>query len=681
MIPFGSTPSPREKLEHWLEEALEPTGRLPFSFRYGGSPSAGLLRTCAFTKEVRALDAGADRITAAYQLADGLQATVQCTYYKDTPAVEWSLSFRNNGGKNSAVLEHVKPLDLGVEYSPFRTAGTQQYGAHDNILYYSGGSDCKADDFLPLQEILHYISNKGSMHFGSLNGRPTSGSHGCFPYFNLKTQDCGVILALAWGGQWELDLQLQAREPGSSAACFRFSGGMPGTRLFLLPGEKISTPRVLVMPWSGEVDDAQNSFRRHMLRRHHPHIDGRPVRLPVSATCWGTDEQDHLRQLELIERSGLPVDAYWIDAGWYGKPGTHCNEQTSNDWSDNVGYHEHDPLRYPDGLRPVSDRARALGMKFLLWFEHERAVYGTPATLEHPEFFLGERKKGAHLILNLGDPKAWQWMFNNISTKITDYGIDILRVDHNVDPLAAWEANDPPGRHGITQIRCVEGFYRLWDALLERHPGLVIDNCASGGRRLEFEAMGRSVALFRTDYSCYTDNSPTGHQMMTCGLGKWVPVSSPGGSFSDRYTFRSMMNQGISISVGEIEAALNDPDRLAELRAMFAELERVRDLYAADLYPLTNVTVCNRDWLAYELCDPAKNRAAVVCFRREECPFEASRFRLKGLRPASAYRVEDASSGETVVRTGRSLMEEGLPVTLGQPRSSALLYIDPDASL
>ena len=161
-------------------------------------------------------------ITAAYQLADGLQATVQCTYYKDTPAVEWSLSFRNNGGKNSAVLEHVKPLDIGVEYSPFRTAGTQQYGAHDNILYYSGGSDCKADDFLPLQEILHYISNKGSMHFGSLNGRPTSGSHGCFPYFNLKTQDCGVILALAWGGQWELDLQLQAREPGSSAACFRF---------------------------------------------------------------------------------------------------------------------------------------------------------------------------------------------------------------------------------------------------------------------------------------------------------------------------------------------------------------------------------------------------------------------------------------------------------------------------
>ena len=139
MIPFGSTPSPREKLEHWLEEALEPTGRLPFSFRYGGSPSAGLLRTCAFTKEVRALDAGADRITAAYQLADGLQATVQCTYYKDTPAVEWSLSFRNNGGKNSAVLEHVKPLDLGVEYSPFRTAGTQQYGAQDNILYYSGG--------------------------------------------------------------------------------------------------------------------------------------------------------------------------------------------------------------------------------------------------------------------------------------------------------------------------------------------------------------------------------------------------------------------------------------------------------------------------------------------------------------------------------------------------------------
>lgn len=182
MIPFGSTPSPREKLEHWLEEALEPTGQLPFSFRYGGSPSAGC---CAPALLPRRSRPGCRRRPHHRRLPAGRrpQATVQCTYYKDTPAVEWSLSFRNNGGENSAVLEHVKPLDLGVEYSPFRTAGTQQYGAHDNILYYSGGSDCKADDFLPLQEILHYISNKGSMHFGSLNGRPTSGLPRLLPLF------------------------------------------------------------------------------------------------------------------------------------------------------------------------------------------------------------------------------------------------------------------------------------------------------------------------------------------------------------------------------------------------------------------------------------------------------------------------------------------------------------------
>ena len=674
MIPFGSDITAAEKLSQWIERDFTPGGFLPFSFRYGGKSSAEFLPGCTCSREVTTVDAKRQRVTLTFTAPEGLRVTAELTHFLDFPAAEWAITFENIEKENSAIIEDVKAIDLGVQYSPFRTAGTQQFGAHDNILSYSGGSDCKVDDFLPLQEVLHYIANRKSMHFGSMNGRPTSGSHGSMPYFNMKTMDCGVILAIGWAGQWEMDLFTGQKE--NDTTCLRFTGGMPDTHLLLYPAEKIRTPRILVMPWVGDQEDGQNTFRAFMTRYHTPHIDGKPAKLPVSATSWGTNEQDHFRQLDLVARSGLPVDTYWIDAGWYGQPGTHCDIPTCNDWSDNVGYHDHDPDRYPNGLKTVSDRAHELGLKFLLWFEHERAVLGTPATIEHPDYFLGERKPGNSLILNLGNPEAFNWMLEKISRKITDYGIDVLRVDQNVDTLEAWSNNDAPDRQGMTQIRCVEGFYRLWDTLLERHPGLLIDNCASGGRRLEFESMGRSVALFRTDYSCYADNDPVGHQMQTCGLGKWVPVSSAGGSFSDKYFFRSMLNQGTAIPNEQIEQALGDPQYMAQLRGMFNELSRMRDLYASNMYPLTDINISWKDWLAYELYSPELHRGAVMSFRRDECPLESAKYRLRGLDREAIYRVENVDTGEVTRRSGASLMEEGLQVVLDTPRSSNLTFFD-----
>ena len=67
------------------------------------------------------------------------------------------------------------------------------------------GSDCKIDDFIP-QEVLHFICNTEKMHFESVGGRPTSGSHGAMPYFNIQHNRMAAILALGWSGQWEMDV-------------------------------------------------------------------------------------------------------------------------------------------------------------------------------------------------------------------------------------------------------------------------------------------------------------------------------------------------------------------------------------------------------------------------------------------------------------------------------------------
>jgi hypothetical protein len=77
------------------------------------------------------------------------------------------------------------------------------------------------------------------------------------------------------------------------------------------------------------------------------------------------------------------------------------------------------------------------------------------------------------------------------------------------DPLPYWRANDAPDRQGMAEIRHVEGLYEFWNDLLRRHPGLVIDNCASGGRRIDLETISRSIPLWRSDWQCGWINDGT----------------------------------------------------------------------------------------------------------------------------------------------------------------------------
>ena len=105
-------------------------------------------------------------------------------------------------------------------------------------------------------------------------------------------------------------------------------------------------------------------------------------------------------------------------------------------------------------------------------------------------------KDGEHdsFLFNLGNPEACRWMSRYIGDFIEQNGIDYYRQDFNIEPEGFWYANDKPGRQGICEIRYIEGLYAFWDYLLQRFPHLLIDNCASGGRRLDLETTSRSAA-------------------------------------------------------------------------------------------------------------------------------------------------------------------------------------------
>ena len=91
-------------------------------------------------------------------------------------------------------------------------------------------------------------------------------------------------------------------------------------------------------------------------------------------------------------------------------------------------------------------------------------------------------------------------------------------------PLALWRGNDTADRQGITEIRHVTGYLAYWDELCRRHPHMLIDSCASGGRRNDLETMRRAVPLWRSDYAF----EPIGHQGMTYGISFWIPFHGTG---------------------------------------------------------------------------------------------------------------------------------------------------------
>ena len=217
--------------------------------------------------------------------------------------------------------------------------------------------------------------------------------------------------------------------------------------------------------------------------------------------------------------------------GWYGdRPIAEAADGLTSAWMRQVGSWFPNPEAYPRGFRPIGEAARAAGLGFLLWVEPERAFEGTQMVREHPDWLIGPVPSGGtnglNFMVNLGIPEARRHITDLVSNLIREGGISCYRQDFNdlrVPELFAMA--DAPDRVGMAEIGHITGLYAFWDELLAGHPGLVIDNCAGGGQRIDLETISRSVPLWRSDLQCWPFD-PLAMQTQTQGLAPWVPLSA-----------------------------------------------------------------------------------------------------------------------------------------------------------
>jgi alpha-galactosidase len=626
---------------------------VPFSFVYDGKPSAKLLATWQCRRESRKLDDWRTERTLTYtDPKTGLVVRCVAIKYADFPTVEWTVYFKNAGSADTPILENIQAMDCDL----------QRGDDAEFLLHHAVGSPSNGTDYGPRETALGQNATK---RITAAGGRSTNSD---WSYFNLQWGNRGAIVVVGWPGQWAADF---VRDAGKG---IHIRAGQELTHLKLHPGEEIRTPLMVVQFWSGgDWIDSQNVWRRWMMAHSMPKPGGKlppPQLLASSSRAYaemiGANEANQKMHIDRYLEENIKLDYWWMDAGWYI-----CDGQ----WP-KVGTWEVDRTRFPGGFKPISDYAHAKDMKILVWFEPERVHPGTWLYEKHPEWLLGPNKN----LLNLGNPEARKWLIDHIDKLITAGGIDLYRQDFNMDPLENWRSADTPDRQGITENLHIQGLLAYWDALLSRHPNLLIDECASGGRRNDIEMMRRSIPMWRSDHPFMS----TSAQGMTYGMSLWLPMfgtgtvacvnaSYYGGGKTpiEAYSFWSDAAPSFVFGIDIREKGLE----YDKLRRLVDGWRKINPYYYGDFYPLTPYNLDDGVWIGWQFNDPAKKGGMIQVFRRPASVYESARFPLRGLDPAVDYVLTELNRNESATVSGKELMEKGLSAVIAErPGAAVFVY-------
>ncbi len=610
-----------------------------FEFSLGGEPF------CAQSES----SVNGDDFTKVYRKG-GLKITTKGRFIPFYGAYEWVNYFENTGDEAveiSELYDCAAAFPLPRQVRPGPDAYIRRKNNITN-LYSALGSNWCAEEFgydedrFTLNRYDSEILPGSTRVFCSAGGRS---SNGTAPFFNVNYKGKGYIFAIGWSGQWH------ARFTRTEDA-IELKSGIQNVRFTLSAGEKLRTSSVVVMPYDGEPIDGHNKWRR--LIRDEFSIIGkpnRPAELPFCAGIWGgMTSKGAIERIKKVAKANIPVTYFWMDAGWYGTETEPSPDEYTSNWHWHTGDWRVNKISHPDGLRKVSKAIHDAGRKFILWFEPERVVDGTPITKDHPEYFI--RKEGKRdIMLNLGDEKAWNYCHDMLKEKIAELNIDCLRIDFNYDPLSYWQIIDGDGVGGITQIRYVNGLYRLWDTLEEEFPHLIIDDCASGGRRIDIETIKRSVPLWRSDAQCPADFIPEHSQTHNYNYGTWLPHSGTGcGRLYDEYVVRSSyapaMTSNFTFSERE---KFGSAKQIKWIKKYFAEYLSVRKYFDGDVYALLRATDDLTAWFAVQWHLPDENAGMVQVFKREKSPYMTAKLELKRIIDTAIYEVRDLDGGAKIM--------------------------------
>ncbi|MBO4305044.1 MAG: alpha-galactosidase [Lentisphaeria bacterium] len=659
----------------------------PFSFSYEGTP-------CDLSTIPCVIEEGKDgKRTMIYEVVPGtVRLILDMVCYSDFPVIEYTPYFENISDKDSGILSNISVLDYEGEdpyYFGTRKVKKNIFGTPSRLsIRYYLGAQANGVDYIPQRkDIFAYRKVSDKLELESLESRCSSDY---LPFFSIDNDQLnGFDLAVGWTGAWKFSAEKEVQSKSKVTELkSRIRCGMKRAAFRLHPGEKVMQPGILLhFRENKSIRDSQNEFRRFMLEHHSPRNSrGELFKPPICLTFWGGLETDKMiARIQRAREKNLPYEEVWMDAGWMGTPGPcpHFLEESEqeSDWPKRVGSWQINTWAHPRGLKPVSDAAHKAGMRFLVWFESLRVHSGCGGKIltEHPEWLLGDKKafaegKEVDFLLNIGIPEARKYLFDTLCGIIQREGIDDYREDFNISPQTHLASGDEPDRIGVTEMKFVEACYILWEELRERFPDLFIDNCASGGRRLDYKMASLSFPLCQSDLACCELYEEECLQLENFSLDNVLPLHGTlNWGPEDPYHMASGMGGGIGCKIWNFngrDPKENEDDAFHRKMLEWAKL--LRDIHMkGDIYPLTEEP--ENDWMKWageQIHDPKENCGMVQIFRRKRSPEADFQLKLAGLDPEALYEAE-FFTGEKKKLSGKEFAS--LTIHLAEPRSFQII--------
>ena len=518
----------------------------------------------------------------------------------------------------------------------------------------------------------------------SRSGRSSKGNH---PWFALTRRDGHVLSAsVVWSGNWIFRFEPLGRDG------YQISGGLNDWEFFkdLQPGQSMDSPAV-VLTLGEDLNQVSQQYAR-VGRKHWYPRNELSSRAPVEWNHWWPyedaeiNEEVFARNVAEAEKMGFEVCT--LDAGWFGPSdaGTFW-EHYRGDW------HLVNQDRFPNGLRALSDQVHARGMKFGIWCEIEGLGEKAQVAIDHPDYVA--QRNGERLgYVCFGNPAVQDWAYATLARLITEYNADWIKIDYNLDAGAGCNRTDHGHGAGDGLFEHYLGYYRVMGRIREDFPHVVLENCSSGGLRIDLAIMRYTFMAFLSDpdwavhdlqifwgastmlapdvllhwtYSHWRNLNPPPYQTFdprdpNLTVKKW-----------DYYSRISMLGlYGLSQRLPDLPDWLWQ--RAEQNNRIYKEQVR-RFVKEADLYRLTEQP--RRDgtgerWPAFQYSLPDKSEHLLFVFRLPGAPAERS-VRLQDLDPTRTYTVRGLEGEFEQTASGRTLMEEGLHFdTLGEEESSLL---------